>query len=154
MNKLQVYRLDSTATLPTRNKTNDAGIDLYALEDVFIPLYTTALIKTGIAINVPEGYVGKIEDRSSLASKGLRTGGGVVDAGYSGDVGVLIHNLTNKSSGFSEDKFGQVALGYQIKAGDKVAQMLLYKVETPEVVEVDRLWSSERGLYGFGSSGR
>lgn len=154
MKELQVYKLNSNATLPTRNKTNDAGVDLYALEDVFIPLYSTALVKTGVAINVPEGYVGKIEDRSSLASKGLRTGGGVVDAGYSGDVGIVIHNLTNRSSGFGEDKFGQIGIGYQIKAGDKIAQMLLYKVETPAVVETDRLWNSERGLYGFGSSGR
>ena len=145
--------------LPTRNlKTND-GIDIYASEDVFIPQGTTKIVKTDVAIQVPEGYVGKIEDRSSLASKGLRTGGGVVDSGYAGEVKIVIHNLTNSDSpnGANFNKpfvIDHVEFGYYIKAGDKIAQLLLYKVETPAVEEVKELWNSERKASGFGSSGR
>ena len=94
MTNLKVKLLSKNAVLPTRNLKTDAGIDLYASEDVFIPQGTTKVVKTDVAIQVPEGMVGKIEDRSSLASKGLRTGGGVVDCGYAGEVKVVIHNLT------------------------------------------------------------
>lgn len=147
MKELQVYKLNTDATLPTRNKTTDAGLDLYALEDVIITIGSTAVVKTGVAINIPEGYIGKIEDRSSMAAKGLRTGGGVVDAGYSGDVSVVLHNFS-ACNGTMFDRF------YLIKRGNKIAQMVIYKVETPEIQEVNELWTSERGLYGFGSSGQ
>lgn len=146
MKNIKVYKLNSEATLPTRNKSADAGLDLYSLEDILIKVGTTVVVKTGVAINIPEGYMGKIEDRSSMAAKGLRTGGGVVDAGYSGDVSVVLHNF----SGSNVTMFDGL---YQIRRGDKIAQMVIHKVETPQVEEVDRLWSSERGLYGFGSSG-
>ena len=151
METIKVKRLNETATLPTRNNTSDAGIDLYALEDVFIEKGTTALIRTGIALNVPSGHVGKIEDRSSMAVKGLRTGGGVVDAGYNGEVKIVIHNLTNDSE---KDLFLRVKLGYVIRKGDKVAQLLIHKIETPKVIEVNSLEETQRGTFGFGSSGR
>lgn len=149
MNKIRVFKLNKDAKVPTRNVETDAGLDLYALEDVFIPVGETRVIPTGVAMEVPSGYVGKIEDRSSLASKGLRTGAGVVDCGYSGQVGVVIHN-------FSANLIREPVLfqtGYQVKAGDKVAQFLLYRIETPEVDMVSELWSSNRGAKGFGSSG-
>ena len=85
MKTVQVFLRDENAIPPTRNKHTDAGLDLYAAEDRFIELGSTAVIKTSISVNVPEGYVGKIEDRSGLASKGLRTGAGVVDCGYTGE---------------------------------------------------------------------
>jgi len=153
MNQIKVVLLNENAATPTRNKSTDAGLDLYASADIFIPFAETRVIPTSVAIGVPSGYVGKIEDRSSLASKGLRTGGGVVDHGYTGEVKVVIHNITNVD-------FGEIDLktienpGYQIKKGDKIAQLLLYRIETPSVILVDSLEESERGIYGFGSSGR
>lgn len=143
------YKLDENATLPTRNLSTDAGIDIYALEDVFIPVGTTAKVKTGVAIKIPEGRVGKIEGRSSMNSKGLITAGGVIDSGYNGEIGVVMHNFSNLS--ISD---GGMEIGYKISKGDKIAQLLIYKVDTPEPVEVKELWDSERGNNGFGSSGR
>lgn len=150
MNMVQVYLHEENAIAPTRNKSTDAGLDLYALNDTFIELGSTVVVKTGISINIPQGYVGKIEDRSSLAAKGLRTGAGVVDAGYAGEIGVVIHNLTSQ---LAADPV-LFRRGYQIRRGDKIAQLLLQPVEMPAVEVVGRLWNSERGTNGFGSSGR
>jgi dUTP pyrophosphatase len=150
MKAVQVFLRDERAIAPTRNKSTDAGLDLYAMEDKFIELGTTAVVRTGVSINIPNGIVGKIEDRSSLAAKGLRTGAGVVDAGYSGEVGVVIHNLTSQLS--SDPVLHRK--GYQVRRGDKIAQLLTYAVETPTVEVVSNLWESERGAGGFGSSGR
>lgn len=146
---MNVFKLDSQAILPTRNNSTDAGLDLYSLEDLFLPEGSTKLIKTGIAIQVPNGYVLKIEDRSGLALKGLKTGAGVVDSGYSGEIGVAMHNLNNN---YHFDPNYDVR-GYFIKKGDKIAQALLYRIETPVVTEVKVLWTSDRGSKGFGSSG-
>ena len=147
MENVKVFRLSQHAKLPTRNKETDAGLDLYAVETCFIGVNKTAVVRTAVAIQIPEGYVGKIEDRSSLASKGLRTGGGVIDAGYTGEVGGVLHNLNNI------DGSSQHGRGYLIEKGQKIAQLLVYKVETPGVEEVSELWTSERGSNGFGSSG-
>lgn len=150
MNYIQAFKINSNAILPTRNKSTDAGLDLYALDDVFIKLGETRVVPTGIALGVPTGYVGKIEDRSSLGRKGLRVGGGVVDTGFSGEIGVILHNF----SAAQERDSVLLQEGVRIRKGDKIAQVLLYKIETPEVLEVKELWSSERGSNGFGSSGR
>lgn len=150
MKTIQVLLRDERAIAPSRNKSTDAGLDLYSIEDKFIELGTTAVIRTGISVNVPEGMVGKIEDRSSLAAKGLRTGAGVIDTGYSGEVGVVLHNLTSQLT--SDPVLHRK--GYQIRKGDKIAQLLVYNVETPTVEVVGNSWESERGAGGFGSSGR
>jgi dUTP pyrophosphatase len=144
---LNVLKLTENAKLPTRNNKTDAGLDLYCIESVFIPVGSTKIVKTGISISIPVGHVGKIEDRSSMAAKGLRTGGGVIDAGYTGEVGVIIHNLTNTTGSSSDGR------GYLIESGQKIAQLLIYKVETPDVLEVKETWTSDRGEKGFGSSG-
>lgn len=150
MKTIQVFLRDERAIAPTRNKATDAGLDLYAMEDKFIELGSTAIVRTGVSVNIPTGMVGKIEDRSSLASKGLRTGAGVVDTGYSGEVGIVIHNLTSQLA--SEPVLHRK--GYQVRRGDKIAQLLTYNVETPSVEVISNLWESERGSGGFGSSGR
>lgn len=150
MKTIQVLLRDERAIAPSRNKSTDAGLDLYSIEDKFIEIGTTAVIRTGISVNVPEGMVGKIEDRSSLAAKGLRTGAGVIDTGYSGEVGVVLHNLTSQLT--SDPVLHRK--GYQIRKGDKIAQLLVYNVETPTVEVVGNSWESERGAGGFGSSGR
>ncbi len=156
-------KLDSRAILPTR-KEGDAGYDLYALEDIVIPslfkqvwryvqtiiggiLYNeynpkavlATKVKTGIALKIPNGMVGLIKDRSSMGSKLLTVLGGVIDSGYRGDVTVCLANLS-----FHD---------YQIKVGDKVAQIVITNYYADEVKEVDELDITERGEKGFGSTG-
>lgn len=147
---IEVFKLDKDAKTPTRNNPSDVGIDIYSLFDVFIPIGQTKIIKTGVCIKIPEGFVGKIEDRSSLASKGLRTGAGVIDPGYSGEVGIVMHNFSagpRRNPVLYEN-------GYQINAGDKIAQLLLVPVTISPIEEVKEIWNSDRGTNSFGSSGR
>ncbi len=147
---LNFFKLNQEAVTPTRNKETDAGIDIYSIEDIFIPVGSTKVVKTGVALEVPVGMVAKIEDRSSLAAKGLRTGGGVIDYGYSGEVGVILHNFSaspERDTILYQD-------GYRVRKGDKISQVLLYEVITPKLQEVKDLWTSERGSNAFGSSGR
>lgn len=138
---IEVFKFDSCAILPTRANSTDAGLDLYSLDNVYIPYNSTAKIRTGIGINIPPGHVGKIEDRSSLAAKSLRTGGGVIDAGYAGEVQVILHNVSNN-------------VDRTINVGDKIAQLLIYRVDTTAVMETQNIWTSDRGQGGFGSTGR
>jgi len=145
---LKVVKLNSEAVTPTRNYHDDAGLDLHALHDTFIPLGKTVLVKTGIAINIPIGHVGKIEDRSSMALKGIRTGAGVIDPGYTGEIGVVLHNLNNQQ----DHNIGR--LGFTVKVGDKIAQLLLLETRTFELVVQDTLDTTPRSNSGFGSSGR
>lgn len=146
---IQLFKLDPNATIPTRAHETDGGLDLYALEDVFIPYQTTRKISTGVAINIPENYIGKVFDRSSMALKGLSVGAGVVDHGYTGSVDVVIHNLTNH-----HDVDLTYRSGYWVRKGDKVAQLVVILCSLAKPMEVDNLWISERGAKGFGSSGR
>jgi len=139
--ELKVKKLDPEAIIPTRANKTDAGYDLYALEDVEIPAINHRLIKTGISMAIPVGYVGLIWPRSGLAYKsGLDVFAGVIDAGYRGDVGVILYN-------------SRVNNHYQVKKGDRIAQILFQKVKTFNLVEVDDLDESQRGEGGFGSSG-
>lgn len=158
MNKIKVFKLSPEAKTPSRNKKTDAGLDLYALETVFIPIGTTAKIPTGVAIEIPEGYVGRVCDRSGMALKGLIVGAGVIDTGYTGDCSVVLHNFNAKTltSLFLEEGAykPQELTGYMVNAGDKIAQIMIFKIETPEVEIVEELWISERGSSGFGSSGQ
>lgn len=148
MNIIKVKKLHEKAIIPTRSHEGDAGMDLYALEDTFLPVSSTVKVSTGIAVAVPYGYVGKIEDRSGCALKGLRTGAGVVDAQYRGELSVVLHNLNNKSN----THIGQE--GYQVKKGDRIAQLLLYQVALPIAIEMDELDDTKRGNGGFSSTGR
>lgn len=143
------FKFHEDAKPPQRNKITDAGLDLYALMDTFIPLNETIVVRTGVGINIPDGYVGLIHDRSSMAAKGLAVGGGVIDAGYAGEVSVIMHNLTHNKGG---NFIGQH--GYWVYKGDKIAQLLIQKIETPQPTPKFTLWNSDRGDSGFGSSGR
>lgn len=145
---VEVLRLSDSATLPSSAHLADVGLDLYSDEEVFIKTGDTAIVKTGVALGLPLGFYGKIEDRSSLASMGLRTGGGVVDAGYNGEIKIIIHNLNNTNDSTYR---GQ---GYQIKKGQRIAQLVVQPVIPVRLMEVESLQSSERGTNGFGSSGR
>jgi dUTP pyrophosphatase len=140
---LKVRRLDARARLPTRAYPGDAGLDLYALEDGVLDAGERASIRTGIAIEIPEGEAGLVLPRSGLAARhgiALVNAPGLIDAGYRGEVRVLLLNTDR-------------LLSFELAAGDRIAQLVLVKVQTPEVVEVEDLAVSERGAGGFGSSG-
>jgi dUTP pyrophosphatase len=141
--RLKVRRLDPRARLPTRAYPGDAGLDLYALEDGALDPGERASVRTGIAVEIPEGEAGLVLPRSGLAARhgiALVNAPGLIDSGYRGEVVVLVLN-TDRSARF------------EMAAGDRIAQLVLVKVQTPEVVEVEELAVSERGAGGFGSSG-
>jgi dUTP pyrophosphatase len=122
-------------------KAGDAGFDLYSREQVVLAPGMRTVVPTGIAIEIPEGYVGLIWDKSGLAIKyGLKTLGGVIDSGYRGEVMVGIINLSNTE--------------YIFEPGHKIAQMVIQKFETVTFEQVDELSETERAHTGFGSSGK
>lgn len=138
---LKVKKLDAQAKLPTRATLGDAGLDLYSTQEVVIRSGERLMVGTGIAMEIPIGYAGLVWDKSGLAAKkGLKVMGGVIDAGYRGEVRVVLTNLGDAT--------------HTIAVGDKIAQLLIQKVGFPEVTEVSELSDSERGEGGFGSTGR
>jgi dUTP pyrophosphatase len=137
---LPIRRLDPAATVPTRAHPDDAGLDLYSLEDAELLPGKGNVIRTGIAIAVPFGHVGLVCDRSSLAKRGLKTAGGVIDAGYRGELGVVLWNISGSPQ--------------SVKKGERLAQLLVIPVATPAPVEVEDLGLTARGAGGFGSTGR
>jgi dTMP kinase len=140
LNTIKVERINDSAKLPTRAHDGDAGLDLYANEYCSIAPYQQALVSTGIKIIIPYGCAGLIWDRSGLATKGITTIGGVIDTGYRGEVKVIVKNL-------SEDI-------YNIEPGEKIAQILIQRVELLEVEEGIIEDQTERQAGAFGSSGQ
>lgn len=140
MKELRILRLEEHSKLPTRANPEDAGLDLYALEGVVVEPGVGLRVRTGVALEIERGWVGMIADRSSLASRGLKTAGGIIDAGYRGEIQVILWNLSGES--------------ISLNAGDRVAQLLLIPVGLASVREVCSLSESGRGTGGFGSSGR
>lgn len=138
--KLHIKKLHNDALVPTRAHHDDAGIDLYAYGEHTVEAHTTATIPLGIALQIKEGCVGLVWDKSSIGSKGLKTLGGVIDAGYRGEIKVVVHNLNDEA--------------YTFAHGHKVAQLLIQKVEFPDLEEVNELSDSLRGEGGFGSTGK
>lgn len=140
MNTLQIKQLSPNATLPTRNFPTDSGLDIYASEDTLVTYTHASVIPTGIAVNIPPGYEGQIRPRSGKSSKtNLRVILGTVDATYNGELGVIADTL-NKSE-------------YLVRKGEKIAQLVIQKVELPTLEIVDQFdTQSERGEKGFGSS--
>ena len=128
------------ATLPTRAHPDDAGMDLYNLEDVHIGPSEGKLAKTGIAIALEMGYVAMVADRSSLAKKGIKTAGGIIDAGYRGELHIVLWNLSKEA--------------IHLKKGERIAQLLILPIATPAVQEVQILDETARGTGGFGSTGK
>ncbi len=135
-----IEKVDNRAKLPKKANLSDAGYDIYSLDFYSIPPYGQDLIKTGIKIDLPENHVALIWDKSGLASQGITTMGGVIDSGYHGEIKIVIKNL-------SEDMFN-------IIPGQKIAQMLVQKIENPLFKEGKINNTSERGNNGFGSSGK
>ena len=150
-------KLDPRAKVPTRAHDGDAGYDLYATEEVSISPGQRRLIKTGIAMAIPEGYYGQILDRSGLALKGLHVTGGVIDSAYRSDVGVILTYMcsTRIRDGGLMAMYAAYALDavYKINAGDRIAQIVIKKCEQVDFVPVESLDNTARGEGGFGSTG-
>merc|ERR1711939_761862 len=136
-----IQRLSQNAKVPTRGSSLAAGYDLSSAEDKVVPARGKALISTGLAIAVPEGTYGRVAPRSGLASKFMiDVGAGVIDADYRGEVRVLLFNLSDSD--------------YKVTEGDRIAQLILERIVTPDAVEVESLTETLRGAGGFGSTGK
>ena len=141
---LRFTRLAEAARAPSRAHEGDAGYDLHAAEAATLAPGERASIGTGIAVEIPDGCAGLVVPRSGLAARhgiSVVNGPGLIDAGYRGEVRVLLLN-TDRSEPF------------EISPGDRIAQLVLVRHEAPELVEVESLDESARGAGGFGSTGR
>ncbi|WP_439032755.1 dUTP diphosphatase [Gordonia terrae] len=140
---IAVRRLDPDLPLPVRAHPGDAGVDLYSTIDLELPAGRRQLVGTGIAIALPFGTVGLIHPRSGLAARAglsIVNSPGTVDAGYRGEIKVCLINLDPEQT-------------ISIARGDRIAQLLVQRVELPDFVEVDQLDDTARGEGGYGSSG-
>lgn len=139
----RIARVHPDAKIPQRACESDAGMDLCACEDVVIPNGERALVDTGLIMEIPTDCYARVAPRSGLAVKhGIQTGAGVVDAGYRGQVKVLLFNHGNTP--------------FIIHAGDRIAQVIFERIYAPnafEEVPVESLTSTNRGAGGFGSTG-
>ena len=139
---IPVVRLTDTAVLPTYAHVGDAGMDLYADEDIMLGNETWNVVSTGVAMSIPEGYVGLIHPRSGLAAKHgitVLNAPGTIDAGYRGEIKVILLNGTDKD--------------FVIRRGDRIAQLVVQEFVHGDIVEVSSLDDTERSTNGFGSTG-
>ncbi|MBL8149619.1 MAG: dUTP diphosphatase [Blastocatellia bacterium] len=151
MKPLKVKRLIDAARLPTKMTSDSAGFDIYAAAETIIPASSLAddgkvdvgraLIQTGLAVEIPQGMVGRIGSRSGLSVKNnLEVGAGWIDADYRGEVCIELKNFSSKP--------------FKVAVGDRVAQLVVLPLAEVEVVETVDLESSVRGEGGFGSTGK
>ncbi|KAK4043682.1 dUTPase-like protein [Parachaetomium inaequale] len=137
---LLIKKLSDKARIPTRGSAFAAGYDLCAARLTTIPARGKALVDTDISMSLPAGTYGRIAPRSGLAAKHfIDTGAGVIDADYRGHVKVLLFNHADAD--------------FEVQEGDRIAQLIVERIYTPEVVEVQELEESVRGAGGFGSTG-
>ena len=141
--RLAVRRLSAGARLPSRSYPGDAGLDLYSAEAAIVGPGERASLATGIALELPEGHAGLVLPRSGLAARhgiALANAPGLIDAGYRGELRVLLLNTDRVEP-------------FEVKPGERIAQLVVVAVEAAEPVEVAELAASERAERGFGSSG-
>ena len=142
--ELPVAKLTDNAVLPTRAHEGDAGLDLYACEAAHIGPGERWSVGTGVAVEIPEGHAGLVLPRSGLARDhgiALVNAPGLIDSGYRGELRVLLLNTDPAET-------------FRVEPGDRIAQLVLTPIATPEPLEADALNQSARGQGGFGSSGR
>jgi dUTP pyrophosphatase len=138
---IKIKKLHELALIPKRNTSTDAGADLYSVQDLVIPPLSRALVSTGISIEIPEGFYGRIAPRSGLAVKnGIDVLAGVCDSSYRGEIKVVLINTDTE-------------IPFEVTYGDKIAQLIIEQHFNFNFIEVEELDSSERGESGFGSSG-
>ena len=139
--KIKIKKLHPDALIPHYAHSGDAGVDLFTVEPFELEPGERKSIPLGVAMEIPEGYVALMWDKSGLSHKyGIKTFGGVIDSGYRGEIRAGVMNLS--------DKF------FSFEKGQKLAQILIQKVERVDFEEVDELSGSERGTQGFGSTGK
>lgn len=137
---IKVKKLYKEAKLPTHGHPGDAGMDFYTIDDVTFPPHRQAHVHTGVAVEIPEGHVGLVWDKSSISfNLGLKVMGGVIDASYRGEIIMNLLNTTDKE--------------VVIKKDHKVAQMIIQKFEHCEILEVEDLTDTVRGHGREGSTG-
>ncbi|XP_044836871.1 deoxyuridine 5'-triphosphate nucleotidohydrolase, mitochondrial isoform X1 [Mauremys mutica] len=139
--RLRFAKLSENASAPSRGSARAAGYDLYSAYDYVIPAMEKAIVKTDIQISLPSGCYGRVAPRSGLAAKHfIDVGAGVIDEDYRGNVGVVLFN-------FGKEDF-------EVKKGDRIAQLICERIFYPELEEVQVLDDTERGTGGFGSTGQ
>jgi dUTP pyrophosphatase len=142
--ELRVAKLKDEAVLPSRAHEGDAGLDLYACEAAHLGPGERWSVGTGVAVEIPEGHTGLVLPRSGLARDhgiALVNSPGLIDAGYRGEVRVLLLNTDPAET-------------FRVEPGDRIAQLVIAPVALAEPIEVGKLTDSARGVGGFGSSGR
>jgi dUTP pyrophosphatase len=138
---MKVQRLVPNAIIPSRATPQSAGYDIYSVSNITVSGRGRSVVPTGLAISVPDGTYARIAPRSGLAIKyGVDIGAGVIDADYRGEIGVIIFNHGTEP--------------FEIVAGDRIAQIIIERIETPNIVEVNTLDNTLRGINGFGSTGK
>lgn len=139
---LKVKKIHPDAVIPKYANYGDAGLDLYSVEDYVVNPGDHILVKTGLQLEIPMGFESQIRPRSGLALKHRITvlnSPATIDSGYRGELGIIIINHGDED--------------FEIKKGDKIAQLVIAKHEIAEVMEVEELFPSQRGTGGFGSTG-
>ena len=142
--QVQIQRLDPDVELPQYARSGDAGLDLRASEDVELAPGKRAMVPTGLAIALPEGYAGFVQPRSGLAAReglSIVNTPGLIDSGYRGELKIIAINTDDEHT-------------IHIKRGNRIAQLVIQEVPVVHLVEVDELEASERGVAGFGSTGK
>lgn len=138
---VKAKKVHPDSTIPSYAHPGDAGMDIYTGENFTLEPGQTGKVKTGVCLEIPDGYVGLIWDKSGLSiNHGIKTLGGVIDSSYRGEVMIGVVNLGKES--------------YTFEKGHKVAQILIQKVERVEVTETVELSDTPRGEDGFGSTGK
>jgi dUTP pyrophosphatase len=140
--ELPITRLRDDATIPGRAYSGDAGLDLSSCERVELGPGERAIVGTGLAVAIPEGYAGFVQPRSGLAAKhgiSVVNSPGLVDSGYRGELRVVLLNTDREAP-------------FVVEPGMRIAQLVVLPVPELELLEVDELPASERGVRGFGSS--
>jgi len=139
--KLKIKRMNEDAKMPSYAHPGDVGLDMYSLEDYELKPGERKIFFTGFALEFPGGHAAIVKDKSGLPKNaGIHTMGGVFDAGYRGEYNVNLINLSDQA--------------YQVKKGDKIAQLVIFPVVIAELEEVDILSETARGHGRFGSTGR
>lgn len=139
--RIKFKKLHPEARIPTYAHEGDAGMDLFEIENYILKAGERRVIGTGIAIEIPDGYVGLVWDKSGLAAHhGIKTMGGVIDASYRGEIKIVLLNTSDKD--------------FKIEKGMKIAQLLIQPVVSAEIEEVSELSGTHRSDGGFGSTGK
>lgn len=133
-------RLDPGAIAPERAHKTDAGLDIFCPADIIVPAHSSAVINTGVHVELPEGTVGMLKSKSGLNVKHGIVSDGVIDQGYAGSIRVKLYNHSD--------------IDYVVQRGDKITQLVVMECYFPDVEIVDEIKSGERGDNGFGSTGR